>query len=126
MRDNIAAFGGDPEQVTIFGESAGAVAVSTLLAMPDAQGLFGKAIAQSGTANRLGQHRHRGGDRPRATCGRSGIEDADPHKLRSVPVEALLRAQGPRGPLSPVVDGRTLAAAADLGGARGRGEARSR
>ncbi|WP_214316679.1 carboxylesterase/lipase family protein [Nonomuraea sediminis] len=47
VRDNIAAFGGDPGNVTIFGESAGAGAVACLLAMPSAAGLFRRAIAQS-------------------------------------------------------------------------------
>jgi para-nitrobenzyl esterase len=50
VRDNIGAFGGDPRNVTIFGESAGGMSVTTLLAMPSACGLFGKAIAQSGAA----------------------------------------------------------------------------
>jgi para-nitrobenzyl esterase len=50
VRDNISAFGGDPENVTIFGESAGGMSVITLLAMPRAAGLFSKAIAQSGAA----------------------------------------------------------------------------
>lgn len=47
VRENIAAFGGDPDNVTIFGESAGAHAVTTLLAVPAAKGLFAQAISQS-------------------------------------------------------------------------------
>jgi len=50
VRENIAAFGGDPAKVTIFGESAGGMSVTTLLAMPAARGLFRRAIAQSGAA----------------------------------------------------------------------------
>ncbi|WP_223813704.1 carboxylesterase/lipase family protein [Geobacillus zalihae] len=49
VQENIEAFGGDPDNITIFGESAGAVSVSTLLTMPAAKGLFHKAIMQSGT-----------------------------------------------------------------------------
>jgi para-nitrobenzyl esterase len=53
VRENIAAFGGDPENVTIFGESSGAMSVATLLAMPCAAGLFRRAIAQSGAGHHV-------------------------------------------------------------------------
>jgi carboxylesterase 2/para-nitrobenzyl esterase len=48
VQQNLAAFGGDPGNVTIFGESAGAMSVATLMTMPRAKGLFGRAIAESG------------------------------------------------------------------------------
>ena len=53
VRDNIASFGGDPSNVTIFGQSGGGGKVSALLAMPRAKGLFHKAIVQSGSMRRL-------------------------------------------------------------------------
>ena len=51
VRDNIAAFGGDPSNVTIFGESAGGMSVGTLMGTPSANGLFQRAIAQSGAGS---------------------------------------------------------------------------
>jgi para-nitrobenzyl esterase len=54
VRDNIAVFGGDPDKVTIFGESAGAHAVATLLATPAAKGLFAQAISESPASGMAG------------------------------------------------------------------------
>ncbi|MGY2061751.1 carboxylesterase family protein, partial [Nocardia gipuzkoensis] len=51
VRENVAAFGGDPDQVTIFGESAGGMSVVNLLAAPAARGLFRRAIVQSGNGS---------------------------------------------------------------------------
>src|SRR3990172_2260152 len=65
VRDHVGAFGGDPGNVTIFGESAGGMSVGTLLGTPSARGLFQRAIAQSGachnvhtreTATRVAEH----------------------------------------------------------------------
>ncbi|MBQ9397489.1 MAG: carboxylesterase/lipase family protein [Bacteroidales bacterium] len=53
VRGNIAAFGGDPSNVTVFGQSGGGGKVSTLMAMPSAKGLFGKAIVESGSITQL-------------------------------------------------------------------------
>jgi para-nitrobenzyl esterase len=53
VADNIASFGGDPDNVTIFGESAGAMSVGTLLGTPAAAGLFAKAIAESGATHNI-------------------------------------------------------------------------
>ena len=55
VRDNAAVFGGDPDRVTVFGESGGGAKVSVLLAMPEAQGLFHRAVVQSGPALRASE-----------------------------------------------------------------------
>ncbi|WP_227980067.1 carboxylesterase/lipase family protein [Nocardia spumae] len=55
VRENIAAFGGDPDNVTIFGESAGGMSVVNLIAAPAARGLFGRAIVQSGNGSAVAE-----------------------------------------------------------------------
>jgi para-nitrobenzyl esterase len=91
-RDNIRAFGGDPEQVTIFGESAGGMAVATLLGMPGARGLFRAAIPQSGAAHNV--HTRESAARVTsallAALGQSTPELA---KLRALPAAKLIEAQ---------------------------------
>jgi para-nitrobenzyl esterase len=109
VRDNIANFGGDPKNVTIFGQSGGGGKVSTLLGMPGAKGLFHRAIAQSGS-NVMGQPRDRATKGTEAFMATLGVKSAD--ELQKVPVPELLKAmRATRGlNLSPVVDGKTLPA----------------
>jgi len=90
VRDEIAAFGGDPDNVTIFGESAGAMSVGTLLAVPRAEGLFRRAIAQSGAAHRVvpAETALRIG---RSLAGRLGI-DATRDAFATIPPDRLVAA----------------------------------
>jgi len=119
VRDNIAQFGGDPENVMIFGESGGGAKVSTLLAMPDAKGLFHRAAIQSGAWLR-GVPREEATRTAEALLGELGISPEKIDDLQQVPAAKLLAAHsGVMQPLpprkgellmgySPVVDGRFL------------------
>ena len=88
VKDNIAEFGGDPAQVTLFGESAGAAIVTTLLTAPAAEGLFARAIAQSAPATSV-YDSARAKTVAELVLDRLGVSAAD---ARSVPVDALVDA----------------------------------
>jgi para-nitrobenzyl esterase len=123
VRDNIAAFGGDPGNVTIFGESGGGGKVSTLLATPSAQGLFHRAIIQSGAAIRL-RTPDRAAKLTDCVLQVLGLNAGQIGALQELPVSKLLAAVNPaikalgpaptplfdRYPFGPVVDGELLPA----------------
>lgn len=114
VRDNVEAFGGDPGNVMIFGESGGGAKVSTLLSLPQAAGLFHRAAIQSGPGLR-------GASAAEATAfaekliAHLGITRAELHRLQHVPHEQLTTAIREVGgglanqpALRPVVDGRVM------------------
>jgi para-nitrobenzyl esterase len=121
VRDNIARFGGDPRNVTIFGQSGGGGKVSTLLAAPAARGLFHRAIIMSGAAVRLNT-RERASKLAEAVLKHLNLTPSRLDELQTMPFRQVIAAIGPArkmvGPtdqplfdrydFGPVVDGTIL------------------
>lgn len=115
MRDNIASFGGDPENVTLFGESAGGTSVCLLTVMEEAAGLFRRAIVQSGTGPVRLARLERAAETGARLLHELGITSAQSERVQSVPLAELMRAQavvegdGAGWPhYYPVLDGATF------------------
>ena len=115
VADNIAAFGGDPARVMVFGQSGGGAKIATMMAMPSAAGLFHRAATMSGqqvTASGPGNATRR----TLAWLDALKLRPADAAQVRELPVERLLEAQGVEDPVlgfgglyfGPVLDERTL------------------
>lgn len=110
VRDNIANFGGNPENVTIFGESGGGRKVSTLLGMPEAVGLIDRAIVQSGSHMRIRTTEQATKDSIEF-LSRVGLEPDELNRLDEIPSEALQDAlKEGRIFFGPVLDGKNMMA----------------
>lgn len=114
IRDNIAEFGGDPSNVTIFGQSGGGGKVSTLMAMPAARGLFHKAIVESGSELQVNTAEE-ANEAAQKFLVNVGLRPGRLAELTEMPMEKIIAGMhamtnpDPMSVFGPVVDGRSLA-----------------
>ncbi len=115
IRDNISVFGGDPDNVTLFGQSGGGAKIATLMAMPAARGQFHRAMTMSGQQVTASGPLNATA-RTRALLAALGVPEARVQDLRTLPAERLLEAMQATDPIvgrgrlyfGPVLDERTL------------------
>jgi para-nitrobenzyl esterase len=112
VRDNIENFGGDPERVTIFGQSGGGGKTTTLMAMPSAEGLFHRSIAQSGSAFRgtTADDASDGAERFLAKLGlrTNQLDELQKFDFREIQAAYYSEPEIPRLGSGPVIDGNIL------------------
>jgi para-nitrobenzyl esterase len=106
VNENITAFGGNPDNVTIMGQSGGGSKVSTLMVMPSAKGLFHKAVVSSGSTLALGA-RERNTNQAKQMVEELKINPSKLEDIQKVPWSNILEAEANRS-FSPVVDGKII------------------